>query len=356
MDNQNAFQGFNVMNKSFLFIALTFIVMISSEANLISAASYTITKCDEGLYLHPIGDSLYNAGGYAVVYKNAGDGSLQPFTLHPYLDHNGTLTDIGTLGGSTSWLNKVNDNGQVVGSSWIAGDVASHAFLWRNGAMSDLGTLGGTSSEARFINNSGQVAGNSYIAGDQSQHAFVYKNGSMNDLGTCGGNSSSVNGMNESGQIIGTSSLTGDGNSHAFLWSNGSMTDLGALGESYVNSAAIGINSSGQIVGTCSTIIMPPEMRTLDIGWINTRPFLYSNGTMTDINDLVDEPHGIFTAAISIDDSGQIVVSGVVNRGLDYYYTYVLTPVPEPSSLILLTLSVLGWFFFYHGRCRPAVH
>ena len=342
------------MNKSFLLIALTFFVVFFSGTNIISAASYTITKCDEGLSLNL---NLYNAGGYAIVYKSEGDGITQPYTYLPYLDHNGTLTAIGSLGGSSSWPSKVNINGQVVGQSLIAGDVATHAFLWNNGSMADLGTLGGTSSVAYCINNTGQVAGNSYIGGDLYEHAFVYKNGSMTDLGTLGGNSSGFSGMNENGQIIGTSSLTGDGNSHAFLWSNGSMTDLGALGESYVNSAAIGINSSGQIVGTCSTIIMPPEMRFLDSnGTIHTRPFLYSNGTMTDINDLVDEPHGIFTAAISIDDSGQIVVSGEVNRGLDYYYTYVLTPVPEPSSLILLTVSVLGWFFFYHGRCHPAVH
>ncbi len=337
------------MNKLFSFIvALIFLLMQFSGADPVSAASYTITKCDEGLVIS-LNLGSYNAGGYGIVYKTVGDGIMQPFSFHPYLDHNGTLTDIGTLGGSSSWLNKVNDNGQVVGQSFIAGDVASHAFLWSNGSMSDLGTLGGTYSDASFINNSGLVAGNSYIAGDQFQHAFVYKNGSMNDLGTFGGNSSSVSGMNESGQIIGTSSLIGDENSHAFLWSNGSIIDLGTLGDSYDSSKVIGINSSGQVVGTCSAIITPSEMRLLNIdGTISTRPFLYSNGTMTDINDLVDEPHGLFYDVVSIDDSGQIVVSGVVNRGLDYYYTYVLTPVPEPSSLILLSLSVLGWLFFYH--------
>src|SRR5262245_19349150 len=52
-----------------------------------------------------------------------------------------TFTDLGTLGGSTSSANDINDGGQIVGAATIAtGD--EHAFCWDNGAMIDLGTLG----------------------------------------------------------------------------------------------------------------------------------------------------------------------------------------------------------------------
>lgn len=56
------------------------------------------------------------------------------------------LTDLGTLGGSSSSAFGINDTGQVVGSSAIAGDAVQHAFLYSNGSMADLGTLGGANS------------------------------------------------------------------------------------------------------------------------------------------------------------------------------------------------------------------
>jgi probable HAF family extracellular repeat protein len=318
-------------------IAMFVLILLFSSTGFVMAASYTITATYDGIPLIPF-NGMPNAGGYSVVHSFDED-----FYDHTYLDHNGTITDIGTLGGSKSVLTNVNDYGQVVGSSLTSGDAASHAFLWSNGTMSDLGTLGGATSQANFINNSGLAAGNSYIAGDQYQHAFFYKNGSMSDLGTLGGNVISASHMNENGQIVGTSTLLGDDNSHAFLWSNGSMTDLGTLGGSYISSQAIDINTSGQVVGACSTSKILPFMLVPDS--TTYRPFLYSNGTMIDINDLVDEPHAPFQMASSIDDSGQIVVYGsqMIDWGLYNCYTYVLTPVPEPSTFALLSLGAIAF-------------
>ena len=68
------------------------------------------------------------------------------------------MTDLGTLGGTTSYATAINDRGQVVGNSpTIAG--VTHAFLYGDGAMTDLGTLGGTTSYATAINDRGQVVG-----------------------------------------------------------------------------------------------------------------------------------------------------------------------------------------------------
>ncbi|MCC6125979.1 MAG: PEP-CTERM sorting domain-containing protein [Pirellulales bacterium] len=327
----------------FYFTGLIAAALIVFDLGSTFAASYRITASYEGILLKLMYPNP-NAGGYAIGLTFS-DTQGQQY----YLEHNGTRTQIGTLGGTRTNPLFVNDYGKVVGSSSLAGDAAEHAFLFFDGSMTDLGTLGGKSSYAIRINNGGLIAGNSYIAGDQSNHAFVYENGSMNDIGTLGGNSSHASDMNENGQIVG-SSLASNGDCRAFLWNNGFMSDLGVLGGSYISSEAIDINSIGQVVGNCSLFPKNPDIPQLipDSDWWAYRPFLYRNGTITDINDLVDESHVPFRLVHSIDDSGQIVVYGsqMIDWGLYRTYSYVLTPVPEPSSIIILAIGLAGIFSF----------
>ena len=62
-----------------------------------------------------------------------------------------------------------------------------HAFLWDGTTMQDLGTLGGTDSQGDAINDSGQVTGDAITAGDAAAHAFLWDGTTMQDLGTLGG-------------------------------------------------------------------------------------------------------------------------------------------------------------------------
>ena len=77
------------------------------------------------------------------------------------------MTDLGTLGGSTSVAFGVNPQGQVVGNS----DPAT--FLWTKGVMTDLGGLGGNYGQAFAINAAGQVAGESETANGDT-HATLW--------------------------------------------------------------------------------------------------------------------------------------------------------------------------------------
>src|SRR5438309_1502548 len=76
-----------------------------------------------------------------------------------------TVTDLGTLGGSSSDARALNLAGQVIGSATLPGDSDWHAYRWENGVMRDLGTLGGTAGYVGGINASGQVVGYSYLPG-----------------------------------------------------------------------------------------------------------------------------------------------------------------------------------------------
>jgi probable HAF family extracellular repeat protein len=153
----------------------------------------------------------------------------------------------------------VNDNGQIAGGTGMCGSgpgmgpIFVHAVLWNQDSPIDLGGLGGAFNNVAYaVNNRGQVVGASDLAGDNTGHAFLWQKGVMTDLGTLAGDfSSAASAINDSGQAVG-SSCDASGNCRAFLWQNGKMTDLNTLTSDsplYLIGAA-DINSRGEIVGT----------------------------------------------------------------------------------------------------------
>ncbi len=157
-----------------------------------------------------------------------------------FLWQHGFMQDLGTLGGNDAASWGVNESGQIVGLSYTnttpngtTGIPTVHPFLWKNGTMQDLGSLGGTLSipgsldhfvGIRVINESGEVAGTSTLAGDEVWHAFVWSNGRMIDLGTLGGSSSDTLAINEAGVVVGRADFSPDSPyHHAVLWRNASI-------------------------------------------------------------------------------------------------------------------------------------
>jgi probable HAF family extracellular repeat protein len=122
----------------------------------------------------------------------------------------GPPTDLGTLGGTSSWAWGINDSGQVVGQADTTGDVATHAFLYDGLGMHDLGTLGEPRSIAKGINAIGQVVGGAAITinGNHGEHAYLYSGSMMIDLNTLinplsGWTLQEARGINDAGQIVG---------------------------------------------------------------------------------------------------------------------------------------------------------
>jgi probable HAF family extracellular repeat protein len=253
-----------------------------------------------------------------------GDSRTSSQAIHAFLYDQGQMTDLGTLPANTqSEARSINDNGQIVGWTLPAGP--QHAFLYENGNMTDLGTLGGTASFAYCINNAGQFVGDSWTnTSGLSDIGYVYSNGVMTALGSLGvWPVIQALAINDSGQIVGYAGAVSTGGptvTRGFLYSGGSFTDLGNLGGFYTNVFPNAINAGGQIVGTIS-------------GYeTSVHAFLYSNGTMSDLNDLIDPGLGwTLLRASGINDNSQIVGSGI-NASFQTH-GFLLTPRPALTNL-----------------------
>lgn len=187
-----------------------------------------------------------------VAINNNGDTLVQSGS-HVSLIQNGKITDLSVLTQGQPLLTGLSDAGHVIG-------FGPSAFVYQNGTITNLGSLGGgsTQTEVWGVNAAGQVVGSSSTSstnpGD-TIHAFLYQNGKMADLGTLGGSQSWGWGLNSHGQVVGMSDYLGGSSNiptHAFLYKNGTMFDLNTLvpaGSGWILEYAKAINAQGQIIG-----------------------------------------------------------------------------------------------------------
>lgn len=91
-----------------------------------------------------------------------------------FLFSNGAISDLGNTIGFPSSVGGINDLGQVVGSNSGGG------YLFVAGGVTTLPSLGGNGSGPRAVNNQGQIVGSSWTA--TGNHAFVITNGQIVDL------------------------------------------------------------------------------------------------------------------------------------------------------------------------------
>jgi probable HAF family extracellular repeat protein len=256
-----------------------------------------------------------NDGGQVVGFSTI-NAVPDPFSflgapIHPFIWENGVMRDIGTLGGPDALPSAGCTNqrsGLVAGGSFTnstpndtTGMPTQNPFLWRNGTMTDLGTLGGTFGHAQCANTRGQVIGQSDLTGDVEEHAFFWDQGILTDLGTLGGSFSVAIWLNDAGDVVGGATSSGDETIHATRWKHEALTDLGTI-EGDDCSFANAINAHGQIVGASLSCATGDE-----------RAFLWEmGGPMVDLNTLIPRNSSLQLAqALNINDRGEILGLGV---------------------------------------------
>jgi len=191
-----------------------------------------------------------NNHGQVIGTTSMPDGSPHVFLW----DAEHGMRDLGTLGGSYSTVGGMNDDGMVVGCAGDATDT-QRAFVWTAGeGMKDIGTLGASFACAQGVSEEGEVVGYSALVDGGPQHGFVWsKHRGMRDAGQLHGTNTQLRAVSPSGRLgAGTGNLFNHGHAHAVLWDrNAGFTDLGTLGHD--PSSAFGVNDRGQVVGNSLT-------------------------------------------------------------------------------------------------------
>lgn len=231
-----------------------------------------------------------------------------------FLWQGGVMTPLPPLpGGLDSFAAAVNNHDQVAG--WAENSVHEstcaspqvlqfEAVVWgpKLGEMKELPPLpGDLDGAATAINDKGEVVGISGIC-DQAvgrfsaKHAVLWESGVPTNLGNFDGGVAwnTPTAMNNRTQIVGFANIlgtpSGEFNPVAFLWTHEhGLVELPPLGTD-ANDAAWGINDRGQVVGQSGQ-----------------RAFLYEDGKMNDLNNLIQPNSSLYLAlANDINDRGEI--------------------------------------------------
>lgn len=250
----------------------------------------------------------------------------------------GTMRRLGSLGGTDSYGEFINDLGQVSGHAQTSnvpnadsGCPPFDPFIWQDGIIKDInpGNFGGAEGGTNFLSNGGDAVGFGTQAGEIVSHPFLWRNGKTTDLntiGTLGGATNSAFNANDLGHVVGVDSTADNAFVLAVLWRNGQFTDLSTLSGDDC-SEPFRINNADQIVGisfSCETGA--------------SRAFVWERGEMVDLDTLIPSTAGIqLTSANWINDDGIIAAQGVLIAGTDMGASRAVLLIPngecDPATL-----------------------
>ncbi len=171
---------------------------LAGYAAILIDTNVPVTDASDVVYLStPYGGRATDINNNNWIVGTTGSNSSSDEYSYAFLHDGNELINLGTLPsngpgsepGLSSYAYDINDQGQVVGNSWLVTANTSpndptkyHAFLWENGQMSDLNDLvtlpkGWILTRATAINEQGDITGVGLVEG--IEHGFLLTNGAI---------------------------------------------------------------------------------------------------------------------------------------------------------------------------------
>lgn len=181
----------------------------------------------------------------------------------------------------------------------------------------------------------GQIVGTGIRQSDNTRQPVLWDQGVATNLDAPWTQSYQIQayGLNNVGQVVGSVKTPNNVDYYrAVEWDHGVATLLG-MPSGYYAAEAKGVNDAGQVVGF---------MLSHDAN-VSFRAATWINGQVVDLNSLlsasVADEGWVLLGANAINDNGQIV-GQAYNSKLGVIDAFVLTPVPESSTLAMMFLGL----------------
>ncbi|MEX2054625.1 MAG: PEP-CTERM sorting domain-containing protein [Candidatus Andersenbacteria bacterium] len=266
----------------------------------------------------------------------------------------------------------VNDRGQVGLNGYGQGE--HHSFIWQNGQVTRVGTVA-QGNRLSAINSHGVAVGYQQI-GNSSPFVWDATNG-WRSISVFGTPEAPLYDINDHGVAVGRYQKGFEYRTYLYDTGTNQATDLGNFG--LPSDAPVfprAINDHGHIVahGSGGSYFLEPN-RAVDLGSLSEpssvyvydlnnadfavgaayglsgpRGFIWHEDVgMVDLNTRLTAPNWRLTDMRSINELGQIAGIGEL-KGIPH--AVLLTPVPEPTTIVLIILGGLSLLFAVWQRRR----